>query len=736
MTLLAPTSLRLLAPALALVLLAACGKPDTAAQGDPSAAATVAAVAPLTAAEPGLPAPPVAEVRPHTVAAPHGASREDEYYWLRDDSRADPAMLAYLEAENAYTDAVMAPLQPLRQRLYDELVGRIKQDDSSVPYRFKDYWYQTRFEEGKEYPIHVRRKGTMEAPEEIMLDVNAMAQGMSFYQVATWELSPDQKRIAYFEDSVGRRQYTLRVKDLGTGETLPVAIGGLSAGAAWSADGSTIYYVENDPVTLLTRRVKAHRLGSDPAQDPVVYEESDDSFYMGIGLTRSEQYICIYLASTVSNEQRCTPAAAPGEFRVLAQRERDFKYGADHLHGRWVIRTDWNAQNFKLMSAPEDAWDDRSRWTDLLPHDPEVFISDVQLFDGFLAVGERSGGLTRIRLLREGRNADHVAADESAYTMGLSGNAEPGTDWLRYTYTSLTTPATTYELNVATGERRLLKEQPVLGGFDKAAYETHRLWAPARDGTRIPVSVVHRKGLPIDGSAALLQYGYGSYGSSSDPRFNANAVSLLDRGMVYAIAHVRGGQEMGRQWYEDGKLHSKMNTFTDFVDVTDFLVKEGYAHPQRVAALGGSAGGLLMGAIANLAPERYRVLVSLVPFVDVVTTMLDASIPLTTNEYDEWGNPEDPEFYRTMLAYSPYDQLEAKAYPAMFIGTGLWDSQVQYWEPAKYVARLRARKTDDNLVVFRTQMEAGHGGRSGRFQRFHETAEQFAFLLNQLAVAP
>jgi oligopeptidase B len=716
---------------LALALLAACGRSEQAAA--PSAE-VAHGTPPLSVHNVVLPAPPVAARKPHDVVAPHGASRQDEYYWLRDDSREDPDMLAYLNAENAYADAVMAPIKSFEEKLYDELVGRIKQDDSSVPFKYKDYWYYTRFEEGKEYPIHARRKGGMDAPEEVMLDVNRLAESNNFYQVANWEISPDQQRLAYLEDTVGRRQFTLRIKDLPTGQTHADRIGGLSASLAWAGDNKTIFYVENDPVTLLTKRVKAHVLGSDPAQDRLVYEELDDSFYMGVGLTRSEKYVCISVRSTVSSETRCTERERPGEFRLIAPRARDFEYDADHLGNRWVIRTNWNAKNFKVMQAPDGNWGDRARWSDLIAHDDAVFISRVELFEEFLAVAERSGGLTRIRIVPDKGEPEYVKADESAYAMALNTNAEPDTDWLRYTYTSLTTPTTTYELNVNTGERRFLKEQPVLGGFDKADYVTERLWATARDGTKVPVSVLYRKGFNKDGTAALLQYGYGSYGISIDPAFNGNMLSLVDRGMVYAIAHVRGGQELGRDWYEDGKLLNKRNTFTDFIDVTDFLVDEGYAAAERVGALGRSAGGLLMGAVGNLAPEKYRVIVTQVPFVDVVTTMLDESIPLTTNEFDEWGNPKEPEFYEYVLSYSPYDQLEAKAYPAMFVGTGLWDSQVQYWEPAKYVARLRERKTDDNLVVFRTQMEAGHGGRSGRFQRYRERAESYAFLLNQLGV--
>ena len=723
----------------AAILLAACEKTDERMGPNAMDAAVQAREVTQPLVSDAVPVPPPdAEQRPYEVAAPHGATRQDEYHWLRDDERASVDVLAYLEAENNYADAVMAPLAESQSLLYEELVGRIKQDDSTVPYKYKDYWYYTRFEEGQEYPIHARRKGNMDAPEEVMLDVNQLAEGHDFYEIGNWVISPNQTLLAYVEDTVGRRQYTLRVKDLSSGETLPVQIPGVSTSVAWTADNTTLFYVLNDATTLLTRWVKSHTLGSepsdDPTDDPIVYEELDDSFYMGLSTTRSENYICIHLESTVSSEMRCTETAAPGEFRVFAPRERDVEYWADHLGSRWVIRTNWNARNFKLMETGDDDWGDRNRWRDLIAHDVDVFIRNFELFDNFIAIGERSGGLARIRIMSGDDRTRYVDSDETAYFMDLSVNAEPTTDRFRYIYTSMTTPTSTYELDTRTNERKLLKEQPVLGGFDKNDYATERLWATARDGARVPVSVLYRKGLARDGTAALLQYGYGSYGFSNDPRFSSNVLSLVDRGMVFALAHIRGGQEMGRTWYDDGKLLNKVNTFTDFLDVTDFLVEQGYAAADRVAAMGGSAGGLLVGAVANMAPEKYRVIVSQVPFVDVVTTMLDASIPLTTNEYDEWGNPEDKTYYDYILSYSPYDQLEAKEYPAMFISTGLWDSQVQYWEPSKYVARLRARKTDDNLVVYRVQMEAGHGGRSGRFRRFEEVAEQYAFVLNQLAV--
>ena len=708
-------------------------------------ALALAMTAPTHAAD--TPTPPDVAKKPHVVRAPFGAERQDEYYWLRDDTRKDPAMLAYLQAENAYADVLLAPSKPVQDAMYGEIVARIKQDDASVPFRERGWWYYSRFEAGKDYPIHARRKdaGGIDAlsilranetadfaGEEVLLDVNALAAGKDYFAVGGRDVSQDNRFLVYGDDTNGRRQYTLRVKDLATGKTLADAIPGTAGYAVWADDNKTFFYIENDPETLLSKRVRKHVLGTDPKADPVVYEEADDTFYMGIGRTRDDAYIVIALDSTVSNETRYAPASDPAQFKVLAPRERDVEYDADHHGGRWVIRTNADgATNFKLVTAA-DGSASRKDWRDWVAHDPKVFIEGIELFDGFAAIAERSGGLERVRILKDGAS-DYVKADETAYSMGLDVNAEPATDWVRYSYTSLAMPATTYELNVRTGERRELKRQPV-PGYDPANYVTERLWATARDGTKVPVSIVYRKGFEKNGKAALLQYGYGSYGASMDPGFSVTTVSLLDRGMAYAIAHIRGGQEMGRQWYEDGKLLHKQNTFTDFIDVTDFLVKEGYAAKDRVAALGGSAGGLLMGAVANMAPEKYRVILSQVPFVDVVTTMLDPSIPLTTNEYDEWGNPEQKPYYDYMLGYSPYDNLARKAYPAMFVGTGLWDSQVQYWEPTKYVARLRDLNTSQAPVVFRTNMEAGHGGKSGRFRRYREQAEMYAFMLEQLGV--
>ncbi|EQB31492.1 S9 family peptidase [Sphingobium ummariense] len=681
-----------------------------------------------------LPQPPVAAKKPHEVKAPFGAVRQDPYYWLRDDTRKDPEMLAYLNAENAYADALLAPTKPLQDALYNEIVGRIKQDDSSVPYRKKGYWYYSRFETGADYPIVARRKGTMDAPEQILLDEPKMAEGKGFFAVSAQDVSPNDTLLAYAEDTVGRRQYTIRVKDIATGALKADAIPNAEPDFAWADDSRTIFYVEKDPTTLLGKRVKAHVLGTPLSADRMVYEEKDDTFYMSLKKTTSGQYICIVLQSTVSNEERCAPAAKPTSFTVLAPRERDFLYSSDHVGGQWTIRTNWQAPNYRLMIVSDaDAAKGRAAWKDIVPTSADVFIENFQPFDGFLAIEERSGGNKRLRLLAKGGKSSFVEADEPAYAMTLDVNKESGTPWVRYTYDSLRTPETTYEVNAATGERKVLKVQPVTG-YDPDKYVTERIWAPARDGTKIPVSLIYAKGFRKDGTAPLFQYAYGSYGYSSDPYFAPAWPSLLDRGMVYAIAHIRGGQEMGRKWYDDGHLAKKVNSFTDFIDVTRFLVDQGYTRKGRVAAMGGSAGGLLMGAVANMAPQDYKVIVAQVPFVDVVTTMLDPTIPLTTGEYDEWGNPEQKQWYDIMLAYSPYDNVTAKDYPSLFVGTGLWDSQVQYYEPTKWVAKLRATKTDSNPLVYRINMEAGHGGKSGRFRRYRDQAEYMAFALDQLGV--
>lgn len=701
----------------------------------PLCAVLAGAVLAATASAAEMPKPPTVAKRDHAVTAPFGASRNDPYYWLRDDTRKDADMLAYLKAENAYADALLAPTKPLADKIYEETVARIKQDDASVPYRLRGHWYYSRFEAGKDYPIVARRVGDMQAAEQVIFDQNAMAAGHNFFQIGDSEISQDNKLVAWAEDTVGRRQYVLKVKDIASGKVLEDSVPNIEPNLVWGDDNRTVYYIEKDPVTLLSKRVKAHVLGTPASSDALVYEEKDDTYYMRILRTRSDQFLCIYLDSTVSTETRCTPAARPGDFAVVAPRQRDFEYQADHLDGRWVLRTNWEAPNFRLMTlADGQPLGDRKLWKELVPHSKDVYIEDTELFDGFIAIAERSGGLKRLRTLGNDGKSDFVASDEPAYTMGLAQNAEPNTPLLRYSYTSLTTPNTVYELDTKSGQRTLLKRDPVLGGYNPDDYVTERLWATARDGVKVPVSVVYKKGFKRDGTAAMLQYAYGSYGISTDPAFSVSNISLLDRGMVYAIAHIRGGQEMGRAWYDDGHLLNKKNSFTDFIDVTRFLVAKKYAAKDRVAARGGSAGGLLMGGVANMAPQDYKVIIAQVPFVDVVTTMLDESIPLTTNEFDEWGNPKDKKYYDYMLSYSPYDNVEKKAYPSLFVGTGLWDSQVQYYEPTKWVAKLREMKTDANPLVYRINMEAGHGGKSGRFQRFHEMAEYSAFMLGQLGI--
>ena len=690
------------------------------------------AVIPAVAVAQNVPAPPVAEQVPYTVKGP--VDRVDPYYWMRDDTRKDPKVLGYLNAENAYADAVLAPTKPLQDKLYSEIVGRIKQDDSSVPFSQRGYMYSTRYQTGASYPLLVRSPIGTDTREQILLNQPEMARGHAFFSISDWSVSQNNRLLAYAEDVVGRRQYVMKVKDLTTGKTLPDRVSNIESNLVWADDNRTIYYVEKDPVTLLSKRVKAHVLGTPASADRLVYEEKDETFYMGIGRTSDDKYICILLQSTVSNEQRCTSAANPGQFTVLAPREREFRYTADHVGDRWIIRTNLNAPNYKLMALNDaQASAGRAGWTELVPHDPNVFIEDFKPFNTFLAIEERSSGNKRLRLLTNAGKSSFVTADEQAYEMGLAVNREVNAAAVRYTYNSLTTPTITYMVNAATGDRSVLKRTPS-PNYDSSNYLTERVWATARDGTRIPVSLVYRKGFKRDGTAAMLQYGYGSYGASMDPFWSPTNISLLDRGMVYAIAHIRGGQEMGRAWYDQGHLLNKKNSFTDFIDVTRFLTSQGYAAKDRVAAYGGSAGGLLMGAVANMAPQDYRVIISQVPFVDVVTTMLDPTIPLTTNEWDEWGNPVNREYYDYMLSYSPYDQIERKAYPAMFVGTGLWDSQVQYFEPAKYVAKLRAYKTDNNPLLFRTIMEAGHGGKSGRFERYRSIAEYYAFMLSQLGV--
>jgi oligopeptidase B len=582
--------------------------------------------------------------------------------------------------------------------------------------------------------VLARKGGSVSAKEQVMLDEPTMAKGHGFFAVSDWAVSQNNRLLAYALDTVGRRQYALKVQDLATGKTLADNVPNIEPDLVWADDNKTMFYVEKDPVTLLSKRVKAHVLGTPASADTLVYEEKDDSFYLGVERTSDDKFICIDLQATVSNEQRCTSAAKPGKWTVIAPRGREFLYQADHAGNRWIIRTNWNAKNYKLAEV-SDAEMPRGRvaWRDLVPHNPNVFIENFQPFDSFIAIEERAKGNKHIRLFSNSGKSSDVASDEPAYAMAIDKNPEASSTKLRYTYSSLTTPTITYEVDSGSGKRTILKRTPA-PNYDPSQYVTERVWALARDATNIPVSLVYRKGFKRDGTAAMLQYAYGSYGFSTDPAWSPTIVPLLDRGMIYAIAHIRGGQEMGRAWYDAGHLLNKKNTFTDFIDVTRYLVSQGYAAKDRVAALGGSAGGLLMGAVTNMAPQDYRIVVAQVPFVDVVTTMLDTSIPLTSNELDEWGDPAKQQYYDYMLSYSPYDNVERQAYPTLFVGTGLWDSQVQYYEPTKYVAKLRAMKTDRNPLVFRVNMEAGHGGKSGRFEQYRSRAEYYAFMLSQLGI--
>jgi oligopeptidase B len=679
-----------------------------------------------------LPEPPVAPMRPHEVASPQG-TRVDEYHWLRDDTRSSPEVIAYLQAENAYTDAMLAPVKPLEERIYAEIVGRIRQDDASVPYLHRGYWYYTRFEPGREYPVYARRPGSLEAAEQVMLDGNLMAEGSDFFEIGAMAVARGERMLAFTEDRVGRRQYTLRFKDLATGRLLPDGIPNVDPGVVWTADAGSVLYVEKHPETLLPYRVRRHVPGTPASDDALVYELEDESLYMYVDDTRDDRYLLIVGAGHDATEVRYALASDPAlRFTRMLAREDGHEYYVDHLDGRWIIRSNWQAPNFRIVEVPVGREGDRGAWRDVVAHRADVVVEDFGVFRRFLAINERSGGLLGIRIQPWDGSGDlQVAADEPAYTTQLDTNPEIDAGVLRYTYTSLTTPVSTWELDVATGERRLLKREPVLGPFDPADYVTEYRWAGARDGTLVPVSLVRHRRVARDGTAPLLQYGYGAYGLSMDPTFSTARLSLLDRGFVFAIAHVRGGQELGRRWYDAGKLQHKHNSFTDFIDVTRFLAREGYCDPRRVFAMGGSAGGLLMGAVANLAPADYRGIVTHVPFVDVVTTMLDESLPLTTLEYVEWGDPREAGHYAQMLSYSPYDNVREQDYPAMLVTTGLWDSQVQYFEPAKWVARLRRLKTDGNPLLLRVHMEAGHGGKSGRFERFHEIAEEYAFMLGE-----
>lgn len=674
---------------------------------------------------------PMAEKRPHKLTI-HDDTRIDEYYWLRDDERADPEMLAYLEKENAWFDQEMAHTAALQETLYEEMTARLDPDESTVPFRQGGYWYYERYEPGQDYPVFARRKGNMAADEEILVDGNARARGRDFYDLANGEMSDDQRYLAFAEDFMGRRIHEIRILDTQTGEYLPEVIDNAAASLAWSADGRYLFYLDKHPETLLAYRLMRHERGTDPAEDVLVYEEADNTFYNWAYRSRSGDYIMLVHSSTDTTEVQVLDAETPlAELTVFSPREKGHEYDIDHANGRFWVRSNWNATNFRVLTTTLEEAADRSQWTEVIAHRDDALVSSIQAFDEWLVVGERKDGMRQVRVMAHDGSVDrYLQADAEAYVMWPEFNVSTHTHKIRYGYSSLVTPEQVWEVDLATGETELLKAQRVLGDYSSDRYRTGRRWVTARDGARVPVTLAWHRDTKLDGSAPALVYGYGSYGASMDPYFRNPVISLLDRGFVYAIAHIRGGQEMGRTWYEQGKLMNKKNTFNDFIDVTRGLQQDSVVDPERTYAMGGSAGGLLMGAVINQAPELYHGVVAAVPFVDVVTTMLDDSIPLTTGEYDEWGNPNEPEAYAYMLSYSPYDQVTEQEYPNLMVVTGLHDSQVQYFEPAKWVARLRDRRTDDNRLLFRTNMDAGHGGASGRFRRYAEIAEEYAFIVD------
>lgn len=675
----------------------------------------------------------------------HGHTRVDNYYWLKE--RENPEVIDYLKAENAYLEAMMKHTEPLQDQLFKEITGRIKQDDMSVPVKHHGYWYYTRFEEGMEYPLYCRKPAKAgdnpaiisnevahsSADEQVLLDGYEMSKGYAFFDVGGYSISPDNRLIAYSIDTVSRRQYQIFFKEVASGKMFSEVIQNTSGNMVWANDNKTVFYSVKDE-SLRSCRIMRHEIGTDPKDDVEVYYEDDATFYAFVSKTKSEKYIVIILESTLTSEIRFIDADRPkDEFRVFNPRQHDLLYGVGHYGDYFYILTNADgARNYKIMRTPVGATE-KANWEEVIAHREDVLIEDYDIFNDFLVIEERCQGLVNLRVMSwDGKTDYYINFGEPAYTVETSANPEFDTHQLRYIYTSMTTPATVYQYDMVEKKAELLKRQEVVGGFNPSDYVTERLMAPAKDGVMVPISLVYRKGLVKNGDNPLVLYGYGSYGNSMDAYFSISRLSLLDRGFVWAITHVRGGEEMGRWWYEDGKLLKKKNTFTDFIACGEYLIKEGFTNSRKMFAMGGSAGGLLVGAVANMAPELFRGIVAQVPFVDVVTTMLDDSIPLTTGEYDEWGNPNEKEYYDYILSYSPYDNVEAKDYPAMFVSTGLHDSQVQYWEPAKWVAKLRELKTDDNPLYLKTDMDYGHGGASGRFEPFHEVAMEYAFILDIL----
>jgi oligopeptidase B len=674
--------------------------------------------------------PPVAKIVPHTLEK-HGHVRTDNYYWLND--RENQEVIDYLNKENEYYQKMTTHTKELQENLFQEMKSRIKEDDSSVPYFYNGYYYITRFEKGKDYPIYSRKKGSLDAKEEIMFDCNEMAKGHSYFNLSGINVSEDNKYAAFGVDLVSRRQYTIQIKNLETGEILPVKIENTTGGSTWASDNKTLFYTRKDAQTLRSDKIYRHTLGTDIAKDALVFHEKDDTFYTFVYKEKSKKYLVIGSTSTLTSEYQILESNNPnGNFRLFQERVRGLEYSISHYGDSFYVVTNKDkATNFKLMKTPESKTA-MEYWSELIPHRNDVLLEGIEIFKDYLVVEERSNGLNKIQIRPWNAGESYYLPFESeTYTAYTTTNVDFDTEILRFGYQSLTTPSSVMDFNMRTKEKKVLKEQEVLGGkFDKNNYVEERIWATAEDGTKLPISMVYRKGMKKDGNNPFLLYAYGSYGSTIDPTFSSTRLSLLDRGFIFAIAHVRGGEYLGREWYENGKLLKKKNTFTDFIDCSKYVIAQKYTSAKHLYAEGGSAGGLLMGAIVNMAPELYNGVIAQVPFVDVVTTMLDDSIPLTTGEYDEWGNPNDKEYYDYMLSYSPYDQVKAQDYPNMYVSTGLHDSQVQYWEPAKWVAKLRAMKTDKNVLFLDTNMEAGHGGASGRFEALKELAKEFAFLLD------
>lgn len=660
----------------------------------------------------------------------HGEQRVDDYFWLRDDKRLNPEVLDYLKQENSYSEQLLAPLTDLQNKLYEEMVARQEPELESVPYFKKGYWYISRFEEGEDYNVYTRRKGSMQADEEILFDCRQRASGFEYYQLGDFTFSSDAMLLAYSEDTLGRRQYTLRFKNLLTGEDFPEQIEDVSD-VVWANDNKTIFYVKQHPETLLPYQVYRHLLGDDCKNDQLVYEESDDTFYLNLYKTRSEQYLVLCIDSTTTSECLVLDASQPEQaFVSFLPRSRDHEYSIDHFQNKFFIRTNISGKNFALKTSITAVNTNTESWQTVIEARQDTLLEGYELMNDWLIVEERKEGLPMLRQINWSSGVSKTLAfNDPVYTVFSGYNPEAKSTKFRYQYSSFTTPSTVYELDLNSGDTTVLKQSKVMGDFDGADYKSERVWVTSRDGVEIPVSLVYKKALFKDKNPLLL-YAYGSYGYSLDIGFSSTNLSLLDRGFVYAVAHIRGGEELGRQWYDAGKLLNKQNSFNDFIDVSKQLIESGYADDEQLFAMGGSAGGLLMGAVINQAPELYKGVIAAVPFVDVVSTMLDESIPLTTGEYDEWGNPNEKQYYDYMLSYSPYDQVTAQAYPNMLVTTGLHDSQVQYWEPAKWVAKLRDLKTDNNQLLLYTDMDAGHGGKSGRFKHFEDSAREYAFLIN------